>query len=154
MNNILTFLSVSALVFSDVHIYSSEKEITQIVIKSDDLMKYDKTLLKLKKVMIYSIKLENIGKLPKAAMGHNLIILKSGIDAIKFGQKLITDYGAEASNDWKPVKAEKFILSQTKMLGPGESDTLKLKFEKKGSYHFLCSFPGHFGQMRGIITVD
>jgi azurin len=154
MNNILTFLSVSALVFSDVHIYSTEKEITQIVIKSDDLMKYDKTLLKLKKGMIYSIKLENIGKLPKAAMGHNLIILKSGIDAIKFGQKLITDYGAEASNDWKPVKAEKFILSQTKMLGPGESDTLKLKFEKKGSYHFLCSFPGHFGQMRGIITVD
>ena len=154
MNNILTFLSVSALVFSDVHIYSTEKEITQIVIKSDDLMKYDKTLLKLKKGMIYSIKLENTGKLPKVAMGHNLIILKSGIDAIKFGQKLITDYGAEASNDWKPVKAEKFILSQTKMLGPGESDTLKLKFEKKGSYHFLCSFPGHFGQMRGIITVD
>ena len=154
MNNILTFLSVSALVFSDVHIYSSEKEITQIVIKSDDLMKYDKTLLNLKKGMIYSIKIENIGKLPKAAMGHNLIILKPGIDAIKFGQKLITDYGAEASNDWKPVKAEKFILSQTKMLGPGESDTLEVKFEKKGSYHFLCSFPGHFGQMRGIITVD
>jgi len=52
------------------------------------------------------------------------------------------------------VKAGKLVFSQTKMLGPGESEILKVKFENKGVYHFLCSFPGHFGQMRGIITVE
>jgi len=117
-------------------------------------MKFDKTSLKLKVGVEYAIKLENIGKLPKAAMGHNLIILNPGIDALKFGQKLITDYGADLSNDWKPVKADKLVFSQTKMLGPRESDTLKVKFDKKGIYHYLCSFPGHFGQMRGKITVE
>ncbi len=117
-------------------------------------MKFDKSSLTLKVGKQYNIKLENTGKLPKAAMGHNLIILNPGMDALKFGQKLITDYGADVSNDWKPVKAAKLVFSQTKMLGPGESEVLKVKFEKKGLYHFLCSFPGHFGQMRGIITVE
>ena len=147
-------MTLSALVFSEGSAKAAEKRPNQILIKSNDLMKIDKTSLKLKVGVEYAIKLENIGKLPKAAMGHNLIILNPGIDALKFGQKLITDYGADLSNDWKPVKADKSVFSQTKMLGSGESDTLKVKFDKKGIYHYLCSFPGHFGQMRGIITVE
>ncbi len=154
MKYLLTFLTVSALVFSENSISARDKNPKQIIIKSNDLMKFDKSTLTLKVGEQYNIKLENTGKLPKAAMGHNLIILNPGIDALKFGQKLITDYGADVSNDWKPVKATKLVFSQTKMLGPGESEVLKVKFEKKGVYHFLCSFPGHFGQMRGIITVE
>ena len=154
MKFLLTFLTVSALVFSENSISAKDKEPKQITIKSNDLMKFDKSSLTLKVGELYNIKLENIGKLPKAAMGHNLIILNPGMDALKFGQKLITDYGADVSNDWKPVKAGKLVFSQTKMLGPGESEVLKVKFEKKGVYHFLCSFPGHFGQMRGTITVQ
>ncbi len=49
-------------------------------------MKFDKTSLKLKVGVEYGIKLENIGKLPKAAMGHNLIILNQGIDALKWAK--------------------------------------------------------------------
>jgi len=125
----------------------------KIVIQSNDLMKYDKSAINVEKGKAYEITLKNVGKLPKVAMGHNLIILKPGINALNFGQDLITKYGATVQNEWNPVKGSMFILKQTKMLGPGEQETLKIKFDKRGAYHYLCSFPGHFGQMRGIINV-
>ena len=125
----------------------------KIVIQSNDLMKYDKNVINAEKGKLYEITLKNIGKLPKTAMGHNLIILKTGIDALTFGQALITKHGATLQNEWKPVKGVKHVLAQTKMLGPNEQDTLKIKFDKSGAYHYLCSFPGHFGLMRGIINV-
>ena len=124
----------------------------KIVIQSNDLMKYDKSAINVEKGKSYEITLKNVGKLPKVAMGHNLIILKPGINALTFGQALITNYGATVQNEWNPVKGSMLILKQTKMLGPGEQETLKIKFDKSGAYHYLCSFPGHFGQMRGIIN--
>ena len=125
----------------------------KIVIESNDLMKFDKSSINVEKGKVYEITLKNVGKLPKVAMGHNLIILKPGINALTFGQALITKYGATVQNEWNPVKGSMLILKQTKMLGPGEQETLKIKFDKSGAYHYLCSFPGHFGQMRGIINV-
>ena len=86
-------------------------------------------------------------------MGHNLIILDTGNDALTFGGNLITKYGATLQNEWKPIKAGKLVLAQTKMLGPNEQDIIKITFKKAGVYHYLCSFPGHFGQMRGVINV-
>ena len=116
-------------------------------------MKFDKSSINVEQGKEYEITLKNVGKLPKVAMGHNLIILKPGINALTFGQALITKYGATVQNEWNPVKGSMLILKQTKMLGPGEQETLKIKFDKSGAYHYLCSFPGHFGQMRGIINV-
>ena len=132
---------------------TEQERAVEIVINSNDLMKYDKTTINVVKGKPYEITLKNIGQLPKIAMGHNLIILNPGIDAINFGSNLITKHGATLQNEWKPVKADKMVLAQTKMLGPNEQDTIKVTFDKKGVYHYLCSFPGHFGQMRGTINV-
>ena len=147
-------ISLSLIGFT-VQSAEEEKKIgpIKIVIESNDLMKFDKSSINVEKGKVYEITLKNVGKLPKVAMGHNLIILKPGINALTFGQALITKYGATVQNEWNPVKGSMFILKQTKMLGPGEQETLKIKFDKSGAYHYLCSFPGHFGQMRGIINV-
>ena len=147
-------ISLSLIAFT-VQSAEEEKKIgpIKIVIESNDLMKFDKSSINVEKGKVYEITLKNVGKLPKVAMGHNLIILKPGINALTFGQALITKYGATVQNEWNPVKGSMLILKQTKMLGPGEQETLKIKFDKSGAYHYLCSFPGHFGQMRGIINV-
>ena len=154
MKYFFSLFAVSTLFFSETSIVAEEKKNQKVIIESNDLMKFNKSSIKLSKGVTYDFVLKNVGKLPKAAMGHNLIILDQGNDAIAFGAKLITDYGATATNDWKPVKAGKKVLAQTKMLGPNESDTIKVKFDKKGTYHFVCSFPGHFAQMRGVIVVE
>jgi len=153
---VLTYLVVIFSVFAGLEVQAEEKkksDYIKIIIESNDLMKFNKTSIYAEKGKSYKITLKNVGTLPKAAMGHNLVILNPGTNALKFGAELITKHGATLQNEWKPVKAGKQVLAQTKMIGPSEEDTLKVKFDKVGVYHFLCTFPGHFAQMRGVINV-
>ena len=107
-------ISLSLIGFT-VQSAEEEKKIgpIKIVIESNDLMKFDKSSINVEKGKAYEITLKNVGKLPKVAMGHNLIILKPGINALTFGQALITKYGATVQNEWNPVKGSMRILKQT-----------------------------------------
>ena len=156
MKDFIIFFGVIFVFFAGEAVQGEEKkksDATKIIIESNDLMKFNKTSINAEKGKSYKITLKNVGTLPKAAMGHNMVILNPGTDALKFGTELITKHGATLQNEWKPVKAGKQVFAQTKMLGPNEEETLKVKFDKSGVYHFLCTFPGHFAQMRGIINV-
>ena len=156
MKDFVVFFGVIFVFFAGEAVQAEEKkksDATKIIIESNDLMKFNKTSINAEKGKSYKITLKNVGTLPKAAMGHNMVILNPGTDALKFGTELITKHGATLQNEWKPVKAGKQVFAQTKMLGPNEEETLKVKFDKSGVYHFLCTFPGHFAQMRGIINV-
>ena len=85
-------------------------------------------------------------------MGHNLVILKKGISAIAFGQKAL-GAGANATNPL-PESVKGDVLAATKLLGPDESDTITFTApEEKGSYEYVCTFPGHFAMMRGVMSV-
>jgi len=89
MKYFFSLFAVSTLIFSETSIVAETKINQKVIIESNDLMKFDKTSIKLSKGVTYDIVLKNVGKLPKAAMGHNLIILDQGNDAIAFGAKLI-----------------------------------------------------------------
>ena len=98
----------------------------------------------------FTIHYKNIGKLPKASMGHNVVVSKvsdmKGVlsDGIKAG--LAQDY----------VKAgDSRVLAKTRLLGGGESASLTFKVAKLqgGPYGFVCTFPGHTGSMRGSIVI-
>jgi len=85
-------------------------------------------------------------------MGHNLVVLKKGITAIAFGQKAL-GAGANATNAL-PDSLKGDVIASTKLLGPGETDTVVLTVPKEaGSYEYVCTFPGHFALMRGVMTV-
>jgi azurin len=45
------------------------------------------------------------------------------------------------------------VIAATKLLGPGENETLTFTAPEPGDYQFVCSFPGHFAMMRGIMVV-
>jgi plastocyanin len=43
---------------------------------------------------------------------------------------------------------------QTRLIRPGRSSRLVVTFRKKGTYHYLCTVPGHAAAgMRGVLTV-
>lgn len=90
--------------------------------------------------------LKHTGKMPASAMGHNVVITKTADykDIAKAGGKMTL------ADDYVP-KDDK-VLAHTKMIGGGQSDTVKIdlsKFKAGEDYTFFCSFPGHWSVMKG-----
>jgi azurin len=83
-------------------------------------------------------------------MGHNVVILTPGTDHAEFGGEA---FKAKAE-DYIPATFASSIVAHTKLLGPGESDTITFKFDAPGVYTYVCSFPGHWGTMTGTIVVE
>ncbi len=119
-------------------------------ISGNDLMKFDKTELRAKAGQKVKITLHHSGKLAKEAMGHNVVILKSGTDIAAFAAKAVD---AKAT-DYIPASESANIIAHTKLIGGGESDTIEFTAPAAGSYPFLCSFPGHYGFMKGEFIVE
>ena len=124
----------------------------EIVVSGNDTMQFDVKSFEVKSGEPVTLTLKNTGKLPKIAMGHNLVVLRKGVSAIAFGQKAM-GAGANATNPL-PDSVKEDVLASTKLLGPGESDTIKFTAPTEpGSYEYVCTFPGHFAMMRGTMTV-
>ena len=61
--------------------------------------------------------------------------------------------GASATNALPEASMED-VVAATKLLGPAESDVITFTAPKEpGDYQYLCSFPGHFAMMRGVMVV-
>lgn len=140
---------LSYLIFSTVA--TSTHASQKVIITGNDTMQFDKREFTVKSGEKVELEFKNIGKLPKIAMGHNLVILKQGISSLKFGQKVMS-LGASASNVL-PEGSMEDVIAATKLLGPGESETISFTAPEPGDYQFVCSFPGHFTMMRGIMVV-
>ena len=126
---------------------------TEVTISGNDTMQFDIKSFNASAGSDFKLTFKNTGKLPKIAMGHNLVILKKGISAIKFGQKVMAAGGTATNALPESVMGD--VLVATKLLGPGESEVLNFKVPlEKGSYQYVCTFPGHFAMMRGVMEVE
>lgn len=123
-----------------------------VTITANDTMKFDKTAFSVNAGQPVKITLKNVGKMPKQAMGHNLIILSQG-ESWKEFDEAAAKAGADA--DYFPQDLADKVIAHIKLLGPGESDTIEFTAPtEKGAYPFLCSFPGHaIAGMNGLMTV-
>ena len=123
----------------------------KVTISGNDLMKYDKTEFEAKSGQVVAVTLKNIGKHPVAIMGHNLVVLKPGTDIIQFALGGISNKpGGFLPKDPKLAGA---IVAHTKILGPKQEETIVFKAGPAGDYPYVCTFPGHFGVMKGIMKV-
>ena len=96
----------------------------------------------------FTINLKHTGTMPVAAMGHNVVISKSGdINAIAAdGSAVKPDH----------IKAgDTRVVAHSAMVGGGESTSVTLEVAKiaDGGYSFFCSFPGHAALMNGTLTL-
>ena len=163
MKNITTTLCAALLTLSSTQVFSQEAKAEaaaestaeakfdrEIVVTCNDTMQFNTKAIEVKVGETVKITLKNEGKLPKEAMGHNLVILNAGANFMAFAGKA----GAARATEFIPDDAESkaLVAAYTKLLGPGETDSLIFKAPAAGNYEYLCSFPGHFALMRGIIT--
>ena len=147
--SLVLFLSI---VNAASFLYAEKKAEHKITISGNDTMQFDVKNFEVKAGKSVIITFKNAGKLPKIAMGHNLVLLKKGITAISFGQKAL-GAGANAVNAL-PDSLKGDVIASTKLLGPGEEEILSFTAPKEtGAYEYVCTFPGHFAMMRGTMTV-
>jgi azurin len=119
---------------------------------ANDTMKYNLNRVEVKAGQDVKVVLTNMGSMPKAAMAHNWILLKKGVDPKAFVDAAVT----AAATDYIPAALADQIVVHTKLLGPKQSDEVSFKAPTEpGEYHFVCSFPAHFlSGMTGVLVVQ
>ena len=123
----------------------------KVEITGNDQMKFDVTAIEAKPGQKVTVTLKNGGTMPKMSMGHNFVLLNNDIDPAKFIEASMTHMGS----DFVAPELKSNVIANTKLLGPGESDTVSFAAPRAaGTYTYVCSFPGHFAiGMKGVLTV-
>jgi len=126
-----------------------EKEIVEVTIEGNDQMQFDKTLIEVKAGTKVRLTFKNVGTMPVESMGHNWTLLDQGVDLVAYATAAI----AAKDNGYQPSDRYADPIIYTKILGPGESETIEFDAPAPGTYKYLCTFPGHYGQMQGDFIV-
>lgn len=116
-------------------------------LKGTDDMKFDKSEFTVKAGEEVTLKFTNAGVLPIETMGHNVVVLEKDADVKTFAT---ASAKAKATNYISDLYITD-IIAQTKLLGPGESETIKFTLKEEGEYTYICTFPGHWIAMKGVI---
>ncbi|HET8754293.1 MAG TPA: azurin [Salinimicrobium sp.] len=133
----------------EVYLKLASESVAVITLSANDQMKFDKKEIKVKAGQTVKLTLVHTGKMAKNVMGHNFVLLKSGTDVSKFGQAAM----AAKSTDYIPA-GSKQVIAHTKVIGGGEKTGIEFQAPQKGSYTFICSFPGHYAIMQGTFIVE
>ncbi|MBD9481327.1 azurin [Pseudoxanthomonas sp. PXM02] len=123
-----------------------------VSIKGDDAMKFD-----LKEVTVsascptITLELTHSGKLPVAAMGHNVVVSKTSdlAGVARDGMKAGAAGAYVQANDAR-------VIAHTSLIGGGQKTKITFpgkKLSAGGDYSFFCSFPGHSTLMKGKLVV-
>ena len=124
----------------------------KVEITANDAMKFSVVEITAKPGERLSVTLANAGTTPKFSMGHNWVLLTAAADVDTF----LVAAGEAATAEYVPASKRAEIVSATKLLGPGERDTVTFAAPSApGRYPFICSFPGHAQVgMRGVLIVQ
>jgi azurin len=122
-----------------------------VEITGDDFMKFNVTSFEVKPGQKVTVKLTNIGELPKEATAHNWVLLAKEAYTPRFVELGMP----HPERDYIAFEQEFYVLAKTKMLGPGTSDSVTFTAPGvPGAYDYLCTFPEHYtGGMKGVMTV-
>ena len=126
----------------------AKQDTIKITLNGNDKMQYDLSEIDVYEGQTVVLTLNHTGTMPAAAMGHNFVLLKQGTDLEKFEAE-----AAKAQKDGYIPTDTSEIIAHTKLIGGGESDTITFKAPEKGTYDYMCSFPGHYSVMKGKFNV-
>ncbi len=129
---------------------SNVEEVKEITIEGNDQMQFNLEEIRVKAGQTVKLTLRHVGKMSVEQMGHNWVLLTEGTDMMKFGQKAAT----AKEKGYIAEDQESKVIAKTKLLGGGEEDTIEFEAPEKGTYNFICSFPGHVMIMQGKFIVE
>lgn len=114
---------------------------------------YEKTELSVKAGQKIKLTLNNTGGL--LPQPHNFLLLKPGkMEAVgALANAMLTDPQGMAKS-YIPEAAKPDILVNTKLVQINQSETIEFAAPAEaGDYPYICTFPGHWMLMRGVMHV-
>jgi len=148
----MTRIRFTLLIIFSLAIFTScsdKNDVNNILITSDDYMKFDTRKITVQSGKIVKLTLKHIGQLDVQVMGHNFVLLKKKVDLIEFANKAAT----ARDNQYIPVGSDEVIV-YTDMIGGGQETAIEFLPPEPGVYDFICSFPGHYAMMKGKFIVE
>lgn len=123
-----------------------------IELEGNDMMKFNVSSITVPaSCSQFTINLTHTGRLPVAAMGHNVVVTAASDMAGVAADGIAA--GAAAGY----LKAgDSRVIAHTEMVGGGGTSSVTFdvsKIKDGGPYEFFCSFPGHAALMKGTIGV-
>ena len=118
-----------------------------LVINSNDIMQFDKSTLTARPGQKVNLTLNHTGRGNKMMMGHNFVLLKSGVNVDEFAGRAVD----AKDNEYIPDGDD--MIAYTKLIGGGESVTISFDAPSIGIYTFICTFPAHYQLMQGQLIV-
>ena len=123
----------------------------QLTIEGSDAMQYDtREMSAPASCSEVTVTLVHAGNLPKEAMGHNWVLTASGDfnDVANLGMR------AGLANNYIPDDSR--VIAGSEVIGGG--GTTSVTFSTDGmtagaDYTYFCSFPGHWGMMKGAFKL-
>ena len=84
---------------------------------------------------------------------HNVVIGKAGGKEalMAAAMKIATDPQGMAKGY---VPEDPIVLAHTKLVQPGQKETIEFSLPSPGDYPFVCAFPGHSIMMNGVIKAE
>ena len=119
----------------------------EVTIGATDQMTFTVKTFEVKAGTKVRLTLDHRGKLPKNQMGHNVVILKQGIEMPEFA------IAAGSAPDYFPADRADQTIAHTELIGGGESVTIEFIAPEPGTYAYVCTYPGHFAIMNGTMVV-
>ena len=123
-----------------------------IDVSSSDNLKFDKNKLIIDSTCSkFVINFKHDGQMAAKTAGHNIVIVRSkDFDTVvsKIDMKLGTESG------FLPDMNE--VIAKTAIIGGGSQTSIIMnasQLSKDETYTFFCSFPGHYGAMKGTVEI-
>jgi azurin len=124
-----------------------------LTIEGNDLMRYNVSEMTVAADCTeVEVVLKHVGKLPVQTMGHNWVLAATA-DFTAVANAGVT---AGLANDHVPP-GDARVIAHTRMIGGGQTAAVRFSTEdltQGGDYTFFCSFPGHYGLMKGKFIVQ
>ena len=146
MRTLFSLLAIFALAFTNL---AQAQDKVEVTIEGNDRMQFNLNEIKVEAGQTVVLTLKHVGKLPKAAMGHNWVLLTQGTNIQEFGAAA----SKAAGNDYIPEDTDNVIVN-TELIGGGQETTIEFTAPEAGTYDFICSFPGHYALMKGKFIVE
>ncbi|MCB1051563.1 MAG: Azurin [Acidobacteria bacterium] len=118
-----------------------------LIIQANDLMQFQPNEIQCKSGEELVVVLKNVSRIPN--FSHNWVLLKAGTNVNDFGNEAIT----AASTGYIPTKMKDRIIAFIPLTEPGKENRVTFVAPEVGSYVFLCSYPGRYSVMQGVLIV-